>query len=82
MSEDGAEGSADLSPEEAIAFVESLRLMSRGRPGFKWLDGRLEALERSFVALAEENRRLKAFIESQGRTEDLARWSGEDAGDR
>ncbi|MBC7265985.1 MAG: hypothetical protein H5T75_03280 [Coriobacteriia bacterium] len=81
MSEDGAEDGADLSPEEAIAFVESLRLMSRGRAGFQWLDAKLEELERSVRALAKENRRLKAFIESQGYEDDLARWSAHDADD-
>ncbi|MDI6692552.1 MAG: hypothetical protein QMD76_04490 [Anaerosomatales bacterium] len=66
--------SPGISPDEAVAFVESLRLMSRGRAGFQWLDAKLEELEHVIARLAEENRALRSFVESRGLSGELARW--------
>jgi hypothetical protein len=59
---------------EALAFIESLRLMSRGKPGFRWLDEKLERLGALVKQLAEENERMRAFIGSRGLEKELEEW--------
>lgn len=59
---------------EALAFIESLRLMSRDKPGFRWMDEKLERLGALVGELNAENERMRAFIASRGLEGDLARW--------
>lgn len=52
--------------EEALAFVDAMRLTIQGKVGFKWMTERLSELTAYLVALADENQRLNAFIDEFG----------------
>lgn len=46
--------------DEALAFIEALRLVVRGKVGFKHLTDKLSDLAAYVEAIADENERLKA----------------------
>ena len=45
--------------EEAVAFVEAVKLMFTGKTGFTHFVAELDALQKHILELDEENRRLK-----------------------
>ncbi len=55
--------------EEALAFVDAMRLTIQGKVGFRWMTERLSELTSYLDALADENGRLNAFIEQSGARE-------------
>lgn len=54
---------ADYTKDEALAFVESMRLTVGGRTGFKWLGEKLNSLSNYIEATAAENERLNAYLD-------------------
>ena len=62
---------AELNREEALAFIESMRLTIAGRDGFHWMETKLSDLAVYVDGLAAENERLNAFLDSEGRRADF-----------
>lgn len=60
----------DFSKDEALAFIESMRLAVDGKVGFKWLGERMSRLTRYVEAVADENERLNAYLDASGTRED------------
>lgn len=56
--------------DEALAFIESLRLTLAGKTGFVWLATKLERLATYVARLTEESERMRAFIEAKGLTDE------------
>lgn len=53
--------------EEALVFVDAMRLTIEGKVGFKWMTERLSELREYLDALADENERLNTFIDHSGK---------------
>jgi len=56
----------ELTQEEAVAFIESMRLTVAGHVGFRWMTEKLATLADHVEALGAENRRLSAYVDSKG----------------
>lgn len=54
----------DFDRAEAVAFIDAMRLMIAGKPGFGWYESRLSALAAFVDGVARENERLNRFIDS------------------
>jgi hypothetical protein len=67
---------ADYSKDEALAFVEAIRLNLSGKVGFKWFVDRLSGLAAYIEATADENERLNAYLDQAGARDDYERLSG------
>jgi len=61
--------------EEALVFVDAMRLTIEGKVGFKWMTERLSELREYLDALADENDRLNAFIDESGARDAYAAFS-------
>jgi hypothetical protein len=57
---------AEYTKDEALAFIEAIRLGLSGKVGFKWLVERLSLLSAYIESVAEENERLQAFLDWSG----------------
>jgi hypothetical protein len=57
---------AEYTRDEALAFIEAIRLTLEGKTGFRWLVERLSDLAGYIGSVAAENELLNAFIESVG----------------
>lgn len=55
---------SEYTKEEALAFVEAIRLSLNGRVGFKWLVEKLSALSAYVESITAENEQLKAYLSS------------------
>lgn len=60
---------AEYTREDALTFIEAARVSLAGRVGFKWYAEKLADLSAYVEALAGENERLNAFIDSVGARE-------------
>jgi len=67
--------------EEALVFVDAMRLTIEGKVGFKWMTERLSDLREYLDALADENERLNAFIDASGTRDDYAAFVATSADD-
>ncbi|MCL2492074.1 MAG: hypothetical protein FWE87_04915 [Coriobacteriia bacterium] len=45
--------------EQALAFVEAMRLTVKGKKGFTWLTGELDDLHSYIESIADENEQLR-----------------------
>jgi hypothetical protein len=61
---------AAYTKDEALAFVNAIRLTLGDKVGFKWLVEKLSDLAAYIESLAEENERLNAYLEWAGARED------------
>jgi len=52
--------------DEAMAFIETLRLTISGKVGFKWLSAKLSDLAAFIESMAAENERLNAYVDDVG----------------
>jgi hypothetical protein len=52
--------------DEALAFIEAMRLTIAGKVGFKWMTEKLALLSAYIDSLAAENERLNAFLDEAG----------------
>lgn len=59
----------DYAKDDALSFIESMRLTLAGRAGFRWLDAKLVALASYIERLATENEQMRAYLERKGLTE-------------
>jgi hypothetical protein len=55
-----------FTKDEAVAFIESMRLTLVNRVGFRWMVERLSSLTAFVESVSEENERLQAYIRSTG----------------
>ncbi|MDP2234506.1 MAG: hypothetical protein Q8K89_12780 [Actinomycetota bacterium] len=53
---------SEYTKDEALAFIEAIRLSLNGRVGFKWLVEKLSALSAYVELIAVENDRLNAYL--------------------
>ena len=65
---------AEYSRDEALAFVDAIRSMLAGKPGFKWLVERLSDLTGYIETTAAENEQLNSFVDCTGTREDFERY--------
>ncbi len=63
-----------MRAEDAVAFIDGLRLMLRDRPGFGWLDRKLALLRQGVEALHDEVESMRAFLDERGMRSDYERW--------
>ena len=57
---------SEFTKDEALAFIESMRLTLVNRVGFKWMVEKLTALAAYVESIAAENERLNAYIDGAG----------------
>lgn len=62
---------SDLTKDEALTFVEAIRLTLNGKVGFRWLVLRLTSLSDYIESVTTENEQLKAFLDATGAGEDF-----------
>lgn len=63
-----------MDAEDALEFIDGLRLMLQKKPGFRWLDAKLESLRRWAEDLACEEQRLRSFVHERGLMPEYERW--------
>lgn len=49
--------------DEAVAFIQAMRLAVTGKVGFKWMVDKLAQLSAYIEATADENRRLNDYLD-------------------
>jgi hypothetical protein len=54
---------SEYTKDEALAFIESMRLTVAGRVGFTWLGEKLSDLATYVESVVAENERLNAYID-------------------
>ncbi len=54
----------EYTKDEALTFIESLRLMLSNRTGFKWLAEKLSLLAAYIESTAKENELLNDYLDS------------------
>lgn len=53
----------EYTKDEALAFIESMRVLVASRVGFKWLAEKLSHLTAYIESVTEENEQLKARLD-------------------
>jgi len=66
--------------EEALAFVDAMRMTIQGKVGFKWMTERLSELTGYLERIADENDRLNSFIDASGVRDEYAAFTDPSAG--
>lgn len=54
---------SEYTREEALAFIDAIRLTLSGKTGFKWLVERLSDLAAYIESITAENERLNAYLD-------------------
>ncbi|MFU8891302.1 MAG: GNAT family N-acetyltransferase [Anaerosomatales bacterium] len=70
VGKDGTDIDGGYTKEEALAFIESMRLTVAGRVGFRWLGEKLSALADYVESVTAENERLNAYLDRVGARDD------------
>lgn len=60
-----------FTKDEALAFIDAIRLNLRGRTGFRWFIERLSHLAEYVESTASENAQLNGFVDSIGARADF-----------
>jgi hypothetical protein len=68
---------AEYTKDEALAFIDAIRLTLDGKVGFKWLVGRLSELSAYIEMITAENERMKAYLDSTGSATDYESYCEE-----
>lgn len=55
---------SEYTKDEALAFIDAIRLTLSGKIGFKWLVERLSALAAYIESVTADNERLNAYLDS------------------
>ena len=55
---------SEFTKDEAMAFIESMRLTLVNRVGFRWMVEKLASLGAYVESIAAENERLNAYLDS------------------
>lgn len=53
----------EYTKDEALAFIEAMRLTLDGKVGFRWLVAKLSDLAAYVESIADENELLNAFLD-------------------
>ena len=53
----------EFTKDEALAFIESIRLTLAGKVGFRWLSEKLSGLAAYIESTAEENEWLNEYLD-------------------
>jgi hypothetical protein len=61
---------SEYTNDEALAFIEAIRLTLADKVGFKWLVERLSGLAAFIETVTAENTRLNAYIDHLNTRED------------
>jgi hypothetical protein len=72
---------SEYTKDEAIAFVEAMRLNLAGRVGFKWFTERLGGLGSYIESVSAENEQLNAYLDASGNRDDFAAFRAKSDGD-
>lgn len=54
---------AGYTRDEALALVDSMRILVGNRTGFKWMAGKLSHLSEYIESVSAENERLNAYVD-------------------
>ncbi len=54
---------SEYTKDEALAFIEAMRVSLTGKVGFKWLVEKLSDLAAYIESIASENERLNAYLD-------------------
>ena len=54
----------EYTKDEALAFIDAMRLTLVNRVGFKWMVEKLSSLAAYIESIAAENERLNAYLDS------------------
>lgn len=57
---------AAYAKEEALAFVDAIRLTIQGKTGFKWMAEKLTDLSSFIDSMGAENQALNAYVDEAG----------------
>ncbi len=61
---------AEYAKDEALAFIESIRLALDGKVGFKWLVEKLADIAAYVESTAQENEQLNTYLDRAGVRDD------------
>lgn len=61
---------SEYTKDEALAFIDAIRLTLDGKVGFKWLVEKLSALSGYVESIVAENERLNAYFDAADARED------------
>jgi hypothetical protein len=61
---------AEYTRDDALAFIDAMRLTLEGKVGFKWLVERMAALRAYVESIAAENEQLNAYLDRTGARDD------------
>lgn len=68
----------DLTREEAVTFIEAMRLQLADRVGFRWIAEKLSALENYVESISAENARFNAYLDESGRRTEFEAFKDRD----
>lgn len=69
----------EYTKQDALTFIETLRLTVANRVGFKWLTGKLVELNEFIESTVAENERLQAYIDRTGSRDEYEAFRTKDA---
>lgn len=70
----------EYTKDDALTFIESMRLTIGGKTGFRWLGEKLSQLSAYIESVVAENERLNAYIDSAGSRADYRAYVSAHAG--
>jgi hypothetical protein len=70
----------EYTKDEALAFIEAMRLTVAGRTGFKWMVEKLAALAAYVEAVGTENETLNAYLDDAGLRQGYDAYQGDATG--
>lgn len=73
--EPGLTQMSEFTKEEALAFIDAMRLTLTGKTGFKWLVEKLSDLAAYIESLAAENGQLNDYLDWAHAREDYESYS-------
>lgn len=65
---------SEYTKDEALAFIDAMRLNLEGKVGFKWFVDRLSHLSAYVDSVATENERLNAYLDSVEKRDDYEEY--------
>jgi len=71
---------SEYTKDEALAFIEAIRLTLGDRVGFHWLADKLSGLAAYVAATAAENEALNAYVDQAGTRADYESFLARKAG--
>ncbi len=68
---------SEYTKDEALAFIDAMRLTLEGKVGFKWLVEKLSGLAAYIESINAENERLNAYLDSANSRHDYESYCAE-----